>query len=154
MGVSACTPALNWREVHLGQLTTLMPCKPDTATRAVALAGLERNLEVAACEADRVLFAISRVQASDAVEAARLLTVLRQASLAQIQAQAVRPAVGSGDAQTSADVQADGRRQDGSIVQARIKWLVKDAVVYQVAAYAAHLQPEQTQPLISEVRLR
>jgi hypothetical protein len=154
LGVIACTPALNWREVNLGQLTTLMPCKPDTATRPVALAGMQLNLEVAGCEADHVLFAISRLQARDAAQAPSLMAVLRQASLAQIQVQAVHPAAGSGDEQTSFDMQADGRRPDGTALQARLKWLLHGSEVYQIAAYATQLLPEQTQNLVSEVRLR
>jgi hypothetical protein len=150
----ACTSSLNWRTVQLGQLSTLLPCKPDNATRVVSLAGLSVSMEMSGCEADGVLFAISRIQALDADQAGRLMAALRQASLAQVQTKAIHPVPNSGDAQTSFDVQVDGKRPDGSPLQARFKWLVAGTDVYQLAAYGAHLGAEQTEPLLSEARFR
>lgn len=150
----ACSSSLNWRTVQLGQLSTLLPCKPDNATRAVSLAGISVNMEVSGCEAAGVLFAISRVQAPDAARAGQLMAALRQASLALVQTAAIHPVANSGDAQTSFDVQVDGKRPDGSPLQARFKWLMAGTDVYQLAAYGAHLGAEQTEPLLSEARFR
>jgi hypothetical protein len=140
--------------VQLGQLSTFLPCKPDHATRPVLLASASVNMEMSGCEADGVLFAISRIQGLDANQAGQLLAALREASLAQVQTTAVHPVANSGDAQTSFDVQADGRRADGSPLQARFKWLMAGADVYQLAAYGAHLSAEQTEPLLSEARIQ
>ena len=59
MGLLACSSGLNWRTVQLGQLITLLPCKPDNATRPVSLADTQVNMEMSGCEAGGVLFAIS-----------------------------------------------------------------------------------------------
>lgn len=150
----ACTPVFNWREVQLGHLTTLLPCKPDTATRPIPLAGQTVALEMAGCEVGGTLFAISRLQAADASQAMVWLGALRAASLANVQMRMVHPQASSGDAQTSFDVLVDGKRADGSALQARFKWQVLGDEVYQIAAYAQSLQPEQTEPLLREVRLR
>jgi hypothetical protein len=153
MGLLACSSGLNWRTVQLGQLITLLPCKPDNATRPVSLADTQVNMEMSGCEAGGVLFAISRIQATDATQAPQLMAALRQASLAQVQATAVHPIPNSGNAQTSFDMQVEGKRPDGSPLQARFKWLAAGRDVYQLAAYGAHLTAEQTEPLLSEARI-
>lgn len=153
MGLLACSSGLNWRTVQLGQLITLLPCKPDNATRPVSLADTQVNMEMSGCEAGGALFAISRIQATDATQAPQLMAALRQASLAQVQATAVHPIPNSGNAQTSFDMQVEGKRPDGSPLQARFKWLAAGRDVYQLAAYGAHLTVEQTEPLLSEARI-
>ena len=150
----ACTSSLNWRTVQLGQLSTLLPCKPDNATRAVSLAGTSVSMEMSGCEAAGVLFAISRIPAPDATQAGQLMAALRQASLALVQTKVIHPVDNTGDAQTSFDVQVDGQRPDGSPLQARFKWLVAGSDVYQLAAYGAQLTAEQTEPLLSEARFK
>jgi hypothetical protein len=151
---AACTPTLNWREVQLGHLNTLLPCKPDTATRPIPLAGQTVAMEMAGCEVAGTLFAISRVKAGDASQAVALLAALRAASLTNVQMTAVHPQANSGDVQTSFDVLVDGKRVDGSALQVRFKWQVLGDEVYQIAAYAQSLKLEQTEPLLREVRLR
>jgi hypothetical protein len=140
--------------VQLGQLSTLLPCKPDNATRPVLLGSVRVNMEMSGCEAAGVLFAVSRIRALDATQAGQLLSALREASLAQVQTTAVHPVANTGDVQTSFDVRVDGKRQDGSALQARFKWLMAGADVYQLAAYGSHLGAEQTEPLLSEARIR
>ena len=152
--LAACSPRLNWREVQLGRLIALLPCKPDSASRKVVLDGQTLNMDMAGCEASGALFAISRVQAADAVQAGALLPALRQASLDNVQMHDVHPMANSGSTQTSFDLLAEGQRTDGSPLQARFKWLQQGAEVYQLAAYAEHLSAEQTDNLVNEARLR
>jgi hypothetical protein len=135
-------------------LSTLLPCKPDRATRQVELAGQAVAMDMAGCEADGALFAISRVQASEPAQAAMLLASLRQASLAPIAHAVLQPVANSGDARTSLDVCVDGQAADGRPLQARLKWLLADQEVYQIAAFANRLQAEQTDNLITEARMR
>jgi hypothetical protein len=152
--LAACNPQLNWREVQLGRLTTLLPCKPDTASRPVSLAGQDLTMDLAGCQAGTALYAISRVRASDPAAAAALMAALRQASLAQIAQPVVHPQANSGDARSSFDIQVDGRRADGTALQARLKWLLAGQEVYQIAAYADSLSLDQTDNLTTEARLR
>jgi hypothetical protein len=154
LAATACTPSLNWREAHLGRLSILLPCKPDSATRPVPLDGKMVSMEVVGCEAGGALFAVSRILAEDDARAPQLMAALRQASLAQVQTRAVHPQPASGDAQTSLDVEVDGQRPDGSALQARFKWVQTGSELYQIATYAEHLSAEQWEPLISEARIR
>jgi hypothetical protein len=152
--LGACSPSLNWREVQLGRLRTLLPCKPDSASRPVQLGGQTLAMEMKGCEAGGVLFAISRVQATDPAQAPALLQALRLASLQNVHMRTVKPVANSGDGQSSLDLLADGQRTDGSPLQARFKWLLAGAEVYQIAAYAEHLTGEQTDNMVSEMRLQ
>jgi hypothetical protein len=120
----------------------------------VSLAGTTVRMEMSGCEAAGVLFAISRIQAPAAMQAPQLMDALRHASLAQVQTTAVHPEANSGDVHTSFDVLIDGKRPDGSPLQARFKWLVAGAEVYQLAVYGARLTAEQTDPLLSEARIQ
>lgn len=154
ISLAACAPGLNWREVTLGRLTSLLPCKPDTATRTVQLAGQELRMEMAGCEVGDALYAISRIQAGDATQASAVLGALRQASLQTVRMQALHPQPNSGNSATSLDVRVDGQRADGRPLQVRFRWLLRDDEVYQIAAYASVLRPEQIDPLMDEARIR
>lgn len=71
VGLSACAPALNWREVRPtdaeGLLATF-PCKPQAAQRQIPLAGLPDRVTVhlLSCEADGSRWALSHLSVSDA----------------------------------------------------------------------------------------
>lgn len=133
---------------------TLLPCKPDTASRQVLLDGQAVAMEMAGCEGGGALFAISRVKAKDPEQAARLMASLRKASLVNIGQAVVHPMPNSGDAENSFDVLVDGQGSDGGPLQARLKWLLADQEVYQLAAYGKRLGGEQTQNLVDEARIR
>lgn len=152
-GLSACNPQLNWREVQLGRLSTLLPCKPDTASRPVSLAGQDLTMDMAGCQAGEALYAISRLHAADPANAAALMAALRQASLEQIGQAVVHPQANTGDAQSSFDILVDGRRADGAVLQARLKWQLVGQEVYQIAAYAEHLGQDQTDNFTAEARI-
>jgi hypothetical protein len=124
----ACSPGLNWREVHVGELTAMLPCKPDSATRQIALDKKSYEMNVTGCEVAGDLFVISLLQAEDHA----------QAPLAQ----------------SSFDVQVAGLRPDGTPVQVRFKWLMLGTEIYQLGVYAATLSEEQTGPLMHESRLK
>jgi hypothetical protein len=152
--LAACIPQLNWREVQLGRMTTLLPCKPDTASRPVDLGGQNVTMEMAGCQAGPALYAVSRIQAADPDGAAALMAALRQASLANIVRPTVQPQPHSGDSQSSFDILVQGQRSDGTALQARMKWLMAGQDVYQIVAYAEHLSIDQTDHLTTEVRIR
>jgi len=65
MGVVACAPATNWREVNPPQaagLKALFPCKPEHASRQIKLEGLDDTpvmLHLLSCEADGATWALS-----------------------------------------------------------------------------------------------
>lgn len=60
VGLAACSPDLNWREIHPAatRLQALMPCKPDDATRKVPLDGRLVEMHLAGCDAGGATFVI------------------------------------------------------------------------------------------------
>lgn len=152
LSTAACAPALNWREVQLGALITLLPCKPDHATRTVTLGTHTVSMEMTGCEAQGALYTISQITMPDALQAQGVMENLRKASLQSVQASAIHPIANSGDAQTSFDIQIDGKAPDGSTLQTRFKWLMQGNAAYQVAVYAPKLQAQQIESIVGGIR--
>jgi hypothetical protein len=172
LAIVACTPALNWREVRLGGLTALLPCKPDQAQRSVRLGTTDIQMDMAGCEAVDALYAISHVQAPDATHAAGLLSEWRAVTLANLRATSVQPhafklaKVTDGAYQLPYGVKVaspngewevlwvQGQRPDAGAVQARLAWFALGADVYHVAVYGAQLGPQTVDMLYSDLRLQ
>jgi len=136
----------------VGELTTLLPCKPDRATRPVTLDGETVNMEMAGCEAAGALYAVSRIQMEDAAQAQSIMVRLRKASLAIVHASGIHPTANSGDEHSSFDLQVDGSDPAGSAVQAHFKWMMQGQSTFQLAVYAPHLQPEQVESFLGGIR--
>jgi len=168
----ACNPALNWREVRMENLTAMLPCKPDQAQRMVRLANQDLTLQMAGCEASGALYAISHARVVSPDQAMAVQADWRSVALANMQAtsvqtQAIRlakPVVGMSTAppdttNVSTDpaldmLEAQGRRPDGSAVQARLVWFTRGVDIYHVAAYGPQLDSEKVEMLFSDLRLQ
>lgn len=157
--LAACSPALNWREVHLGDagLKLMLPCKPDRASRRMAMAGGEVELQMVGCEAGGALFAVSVVDLGDAGATAEAQRQWQRAMLLAMQAD---PAAGSApiaayglkgaDASpASVRLGAQGRRPDSSAVQVQAVWFVRGTQLYHAAVYAERLSPDAVDPFLS-----
>ncbi len=158
----ACSPALNWREVPLEGLVTLLPCKPDRAERQVQLGAVDTMLRMAGCEASGALYAISHVRVADASQMEPAHQAWRQATLAAMQATAapassaapyVKPVAAPAKGTLNPE-KLDGKHPDGSAVQAQLLWLTRGQDIYHVAVYAPKLRPEMSELLFSELSLR
>lgn len=151
----ACTPALNWREVPIGPLNAILPCKPDHGTRTVRLMDQDWQMHMTGCEAGGALYAISYLQLADTATSAALTQVWRQAALSRMQATpssdtTSAPASGA----NAAMVQARGRQADGSAVQAQLRWFLVGTQLFHAAVYAPHLSAEMTEPFFSDLPQR
>ena len=170
---AACSPALNWREVPLEGLVALLPCKPDHAERPVQLGPQNTVLQMAGCEAGGALYAISHVHIANAAQVGATQVAWRQSTLDNLQAGAAQtqsvplakllPGIAqarAADSATTADTASfnveklDGKRPDGTAVQAHLAWLVKGQDIYHVAVYGARLDKEMSELLFSELRLQ
>jgi hypothetical protein len=71
----ACTPALNWRQVSVdaSDVMVLLPCKPDQATRTVALQvvnqDVEASLSLYGCEASQMQLTFGHMEAQQGLSA-------------------------------------------------------------------------------------
>jgi uncharacterized protein involved in propanediol utilization len=82
--LAACTPTYNWRDVRFegANLTALLPCKPDRATRELPIAGQMRQVHMMGCEAGGAMFTVAYAQLANEQEALALLPAWKAASRA------------------------------------------------------------------------
>lgn len=160
LALSACSPALNWREVHLNRLAALLPCKPDHARRVLVLAAQEVGMEMAGCEAGGGLFAISHLRVGATDQVPEVLAAWRAGTLGNMQSTAVtvlpwRPVAGAVVPEPpSVLLEAAGKRADGSPLQAQLAWIVDGDDVFHIAVYATRLTLDMTETLFSEPKLQ
>lgn len=169
---AACSPVLNWRDVPLEGLVALLPCKPDHAQRSVQLGSQNTVLQMSGCEAGGALYAISHVHIPDTTQVDATQAAWRQSTLDSLQANVVqtqslplaKPVPGKTQTRTTTGAMAadtafnveklDGKRPDGTSVQAQLVWLAKGQDIYHVAVYGAKLDQEMSELLFSELRLQ
>lgn len=103
VALAGCSPALNWRTVAVPEagLQITLPCKPETATRTVELAGAPQALSMLGCEADGATFAVSHVRLAEPSTAGLALAHWRAATLARLGAGSVSPGASLAKGSTS-----------------------------------------------------
>ena len=160
MWLSACTPALNWRDVRFdnARWTGWLPCKPDSAKRSVNLGEQVAQLHLMGCEADGMDFTLAQLQLPANLSAEQAQQAWQQASLSSLQASADVPAqdwklAGASPVMKPQRMVAQG----GQGRSARWAWFAYDGQLYQLAVYAPASRAAQAQQamdsLISGLRL-
>lgn len=158
--VFACTPALNWRELALGEgtLRALLPCKPDSATRVQQLAGQELAVTMTGCEAGGAMFAIASAEIAAtgqiaAVQAhwqAQLLKTM-QVRDSQVAPWTMRGATAS---LPMVHVTAQGQGQDGRPIQMQAVWFAREQRLYHAVIYAERITAEMSDPFLGAMELK
>ena len=157
----ACSPALNWRDVRLGDsgLGLLLPCKPDKAEKVVPLGPQPVTLSMLGCDASGATFAVAVAELSDAALVPAVLAQWQALTLANMRATpestAVRPlkVLGASAAPAPMLVLASGRRVDGSLVQGQAAYFAKGARVVQVVMYAPKINPVAADTFFTSLRI-
>jgi hypothetical protein len=155
----ACTPALNWREVRpeLGDLTLLMPCKPDRASKTVPLGGQATRLVMVGCEAAGAMFVLS---VADLGESSRVGEVLMQwQALTLTHMRAAQPQQRS-DLVSGADrqhpalrVSAKGQSPEGKPVEGQALFFARGSHVFQAVIYSPRPMPEAVETFFASIKL-
>lgn len=141
---TACTPALNWREVRFdaGDVVVLMPCKPDQAVRNILLQSgqdaLPASLQLQGCEASDLQFTLGQIALPAGVLPDVMLNAWQQASLTPL-------SVRTQDALTQpwalagavSAPQAVRSRVKTAALQVEFGWFMHGNKLYQVAMYGA-----------------
>lgn len=163
LGLSACSPSFNWREVRLdgAGLVALLPCKPDRGSRTLSIAATaptELVLNMAACEIEGVLFAVSYTELKSPDQVLAALAQWRSVTLGQLRAQvSSAQAFGVKGAiplpQTEL-LMAQGLRADGSAVRAQLLWFAKGTRVFHAVVYFDKVTPEVTQTFFAGLQLQ
>lgn len=137
----------------------MLPCKPDRAQRKVQLGATEVGMEMAGCEAEGALYAISHTRVENPLRADAARAAWRQQTLATMRAASVKETplrlLSADEPQRTAQrITAQGQRPDGSAVSAQLLWLSSGPDLYHVAVYADRLTDEMTEMHFSGLRLQ
>ena len=94
LGLSACQPSLNWRNVQMPETTLSfeLPCKPDKTTKPVSMAGQTLELSVVGCEAGDAVWAVMSAKLRADADRTELLKGWRQAALQNMRANQIEDA--------------------------------------------------------------
>lgn len=154
--LAACNPALNWRQVNLQTLKARLPCKPDSATRTVPLAGRPVEMQMMGCEADGAMFAISHVRTDNKATAMTLQAEWQVQALKALQATYSHPVPlpAAVWANTRVSIRTAGKDTAGKPMQAQLSWWVRDAEIYHLAVYSEHLPDTMTQAFLEDVSVQ
>jgi hypothetical protein len=85
-GLSACSPAYDWREVHgpEASYTILLPAKPATHSRKINLNGLRLTMTMTAAQVDGVTFAVGSARLPDGASPPAALHAMKTALVKNI----------------------------------------------------------------------
>jgi hypothetical protein len=156
--LGGCTPALDWRELPVGDtgLKAAFPCKPEQAARPVTLLGREVTMNGMACRSGGSTFALMAADIGSPVEAGLALQQWQAASLAALHARESHPSGfhprGALDLPASLQVAASGTRPDGSQVESRAAYFAQGRHVFQAVVLSAHVTPELADPFFAGLR--
>ena len=158
MGLSACQPSLNWRNVQMPETTLSfeLPCKPDKTTKPVTMAGQSLELSVLGCEAGDAVWAVMSAKLSADADRTELLKGWRQATLQNMRATQIEDAAWMPGRITALPgalrLKARGTTAKGEPVHAHAVWFahlegdsvrVVHAVVYQNQGHKKDLKLDQ-----------
>jgi hypothetical protein len=158
LGLSACQPSLNWRNVQIPETTLSfeLPCKPDKTTKPVSMAGQTLELSVVGCEAGDAVWAVMSAKLSADADRTELLKGWRQATLQNMRANQIEDATWMPARMTALPgalrLKAIGTTAKGEPVRAHAVWFahlegdsvrVVHAVVYQNQGHKKDLKLDQ-----------
>lgn len=149
-GLSACSPALDWREVRPGESAAVawFPCKPASRSRNVLLAGVRLRLTLHACTAAQVTYALAHGDIRDPARVGDALAELQASAAANVagtvQSQRAARVKGSTPNPAAMRVRLSGRRPDGTVLHEELAVFARGTRVYQAMLLGERLSSEAT----------
>jgi hypothetical protein len=154
----ACAPALDWREVrppHSG-LVALFPCKPNTLTRSVALAGQTVQLALHACRAGGQTWGLAVADVGDPARVTTSLEGLRRSAAVNLGAGSATTlplnVAGATPNPASTREQLAGRLPDGQAVFEQLAVFARGTVVYQATVLGSSVPAEAADTFFAALR--
>jgi len=158
VGLGACSPALDWREVRPAEtrLLAMFPCKPAAQTRKLPLAGQTVALNLYACTTAGWTWGLAHADMVDPSLLGAALNELRSAAAANIGSPAAEPlpaqVPGATPHVASARVQLAGRRPDGQAVQMEMAVFAHGTRVFQATVLGERAPGEEAAAFFSGLR--
>lgn len=161
LGLSACSPALNWRDLRPEgtALQLQMPCRPKLQSRTVALDGQPVRLQLVVCDADGLTWGLTSGVLADAAAVDGALRALRAAALANIGANTATAAAlpqqvpGATPQRAAGRFSASGRLPDGQAVQLQSAVFADGQQVHQATVLGPQVLPAQAQTFFDSLRI-
>ena len=161
MCCSACTPALNWRDVRLESadgrtLKAALPCKPDSATRKQQLGDIQVDLSMMGCLSNEATFTLSHIPLSKPLDAPKVLAAWQSSAEANVSAKST-PMAAVTVAGSSAWPPAVRVMLAGTATQAHLLWFAKQTAtgvtLYQAAVYGKQPSSEAITTFFESLQL-
>jgi hypothetical protein len=141
--ISACSPALNWRQVRLTDigLEAQFPCKPAALARDVLLSGKRLPMQLHGCAADGSTYAVGSLALDDVRDVAPPLAAARAIA---VPGMTPNPRAGQ--------VVLAGRRPNGSAVVQHLLVFARGTRVYQASVLGDGPQESAVQQFFGAIR--
>jgi hypothetical protein len=159
LGLLACSPALNWREVRPADSGALamFPCKPLHDMRRMPLAGPPVAVAISVCSAADVTYALSHADVADPARVGPALQALRASAIANLGAtvSSERPlqVEGMTPHPEARLMELRGSLPDGRPVLERVAMFSKGTRVYQATMFGNALDAEASETFFGGLRL-
>lgn len=157
--LAACTPTLDWRDIEPERsgIGATFPCRPDRHERPVALGGDTTRMTMTVCSAGDTTFALAFVDVAEPARVGAMISELRAAAAANVgvDAPVVSPIQVRGMTPNpqSAHLKLQGRRPDGTPVQAESVFFAKGLRVFQATVVGRVLDSDVVDTFLSSLRL-
>ena len=160
MAALACAPTFDWREARAeGGVALMFPCRPGDEERTTRIGAAAVPMRLHSCSAGGAIFALSAVDAPDAVGVTPMLDAFRAQTETNLAGTATEQGAFAPPSATpnprSARIAIAGRRPDGRPVVARAAFFVKGLRLYQAAVLNVDVAggPEAADTFFGSIRL-
>jgi hypothetical protein len=156
--LSACTPALDWRDVRPeGSSATLQfPCRPVVQRRQVGLAGPPVLLSLQACSAGDQTFALAMADMGDPARIGPALTELASSATANLGAGAAASAplqvAGATPHPAAVRSRLAGSLPDGQPAQMQVAVFTQGTHVFQATVLGTRLDADAADTFFASIR--
>jgi hypothetical protein len=156
--LAGCAPALDWREVRPegSGLRLWFPCKPASHARNVALAAGQVRLQLSACKAGDLTWALAQADVGEPARVGPALAELDAAAARNLAATQARPLPLQVDGATpnpaSRRVLLDGRLPNGRAVTEQVAVFAKGTQVFQATVLGERVDAEAADTFFGSLR--
>ena len=155
---AGCSPALDWREFipEGSAVQVAFPCRPDRQARDLDLVGARVRMEMLACAAEGMTFALAYADVAEPAGVGPALAALRATAAANIQAPAPEAVPLSVPGMTpnpqAARLALQGRLPDGAVVREHAAFFSHGLRVYQASVIGAAPTPAAIDAFVASLR--
>lgn len=158
--LAGCSPTLNWRQVNPEgvDMSLLLPCKPDRASKSVPLGGRETRLSMTGCEAGGATYALSVAELADAGAVAEVLSQWQTQMLSHMRAdlstqQRKSMTLAGADGPAPVLVSARGAHPEGQAIEGRALFFARGARVFQAVIYGPRISADAAETFFGGMKL-